>query len=281
MNHAEITRKIKEKSSFLCVGLDTDPQRLPAGMQANERDVLRFNQQIIEATHEYAVAYKLNTAFYEAMGPKGWAILQETLEYIPEGIFTIADAKRGDIGNTAEQYARAFFEVMNFDAITLNAYMGRDAVAPFLAYPDKWAIVLALTSNPGAADFQYRTDQQGVPLYLSMAKAAAEWGNPDQMMLVAGANRTDELQALRSALPQHFFLIPGVGAQGGSLSDVYASAATPTGPCMLVNASRSILYASSGEDFAHKASDEARILSGKMAQLVLAQPKDINQNFAV
>jgi orotidine-5'-phosphate decarboxylase len=266
MNHAQLSLKIQEKQSFLCVGLDTDPQRLPAGMQANERDVLRFNREIIDATQAYAVAYKINVAFYEAMGPKGWAILQETLEYIPEGIFTIADAKRGDIGNTAEQYARAFFEVMNFDAITLNAYMGRDAVAPFLAFPNKWAIVLALTSNPSAADFQYRTDQQGVPLYLSMAKAAAEWGNPDQMMLVAGANRTDELQALRSALPQHFFLIPGVGAQGGSLSDVYASAATPTGPSMLVNASRSILYASSGHDFALRAGAEAFRLQADMSQ---------------
>ncbi len=268
MNHAHLSHRIQEKQSFLCVGLDTDPRRLPVGMQANERDVLRFNRDIIEATQAYAVAYKINIAFYEAMGPQGWAILQETLHYIPEGIFTIADAKRGDIGNTAEQYARAFFEVMNFDAITLNAYMGRDAITPFLSYRDKWAIVLALTSNPGAADFQYRTDEQGIPLYLSMALAAAEWGNPDQMMLVAGANRTAELTDLRTAIPQHFFLIPGVGAQGGSLTDVYTAAAASTGPCMLVNASRSILFASSGQDYAMRAGDEASRLQSEMSSLL-------------
>jgi orotidine-5'-phosphate decarboxylase len=268
MNHAQLSQSIQEKRSFLCVGLDTDPRRLPVGMQANERDVLRFNRDIIEATQAYTVAYKINIAFYEAMGPQGWAILQETLQYIPEGIFTIADAKRGDIGNTAEQYARAFFEVMNFDAITLNAYMGRDAITPFLSYRDKWAIVLALTSNPGAADFQYRTDEQGIPLYLSMALAAAEWGNPDQMMLVAGANRTAELSELRTAIPQHFFLIPGVGAQGGSLTDVYTAAAASTGPCMLVNASRSILFASSGQDYAMRAGEEASRLQSEMSGLL-------------
>lgn len=274
MNHAQLSRKIQEKRSFLCVGLDTDPRRLPAGMQANEQNVLRFNREIIEATQAYTVAYKINIAFYEAMGPAGWAVLQETLNYIPEGILTIADAKRGDIGNTAEQYARAFFEVMNFDAITLNAYMGRDAVAPFLAYPDKWAIVLALTSNPGAADFQYRTDQRGEPLYLSMAKAAAEWGSPDQIMVVAGANRTTELSALRAVMPHHFFLIPGVGAQGGSLADVYASASTTSGSCMLVNASRSILYASSGPDYALQAGAEAMRLQTEMTSLAKLEKTD-------
>lgn len=250
------------------MGLDTDPRRLPAGMEANEKNVLHFNRGIIEATHKYAAAYKINIAFYEAMGPQGWEVLQETLKFIPDGIFTIADAKRGDIGNTAEQYARAFFEVLNFDAITLNAYMGRDAVAPFLAYSDKWAIVLALTSNPGASDFQYRTDAKGIPLYLSIAHAAADWGSPGQIMLVAGANRTTELNELRAALPQHFFLIPGIGAQGGSLAEVYASASTATGPCMLVNASRSILYASSGSDYAIRAGQEALRLQEEMSNLI-------------
>jgi len=268
MNHAQLSKKIIERQSFLCVGLDTDPLRLPEGMNTGPKDVLRFNRDIIEATQAYAAAYKINIAFYEAMGPQGWEVLQETLKYIPRGILTIADAKRGDIGNTAEQYARAFFEQMNFDAITLNAYMGRDAVAPFLAYRDKWAIVLALTSNPGAADFQYRTDQQGIPLYLAMAREAAQWGSVDQIMLVAGANRTAELTTLREALPHHYFLIPGVGAQGGSLAEVYASAGTHTGPCMLVNASRSILYASSGPDYAQRAGEEALRLQTEMAGLL-------------
>ncbi len=266
MTSQELTQKIFQKQSFLCVGLDTDPDLLPRKYSGTKRDILRFNREIIESTKDYAVAYKFNTAFYEAMGPVGFEILGETLEYIPKGIFTIADAKRSDIGNTAQKYARAFFEVMNFDAVTLSPYMGRDSVEPFLSYRDKWAIILALTSNPGSLDFQYIEGRDGVPLWLSVARECSKWGNPDNIMLVVGANRVREMKTLRENLPDYFFLVPGVGHQGGDLGQIFSSACHTKGPNILVNASRSIIYSRSDSDLGESAEGRAKLLQGEMAK---------------
>lgn len=266
MTRAELYAQMLAKKSFLCVGLDTDPAKIPAILKNEKDPVLAFNRAIIEATHDLAVSYKPNLAFYEALGPKGWETLQATLEAIPAEIFTIADAKRGDIGNTADAYARTFFHTYHFDSVTINPYMGSDSVTPFLQYPGKWAIVLGLTSNPGARDIQY-LDLGAEKVYEATMRQVASWGTADDTMFVVGATRPEELKRIREQYPAHFLLVPGVGAQGGSLAEVYKNGANPL--CgLLVNASRSILYASSGSDFAEAARAEALRMQGEMAALL-------------
>ncbi len=268
MTAADLTLHIRQKQSYLCVGLDTDPRKLPKHLLSEPDPVFAFNRAIVEATADFAVAYKPNIAFYEAQGPRGWESLQRTLEIIPDDCFTIADAKRGDIGNTSDLYARAFFDPaaagLNFDAITVAPYMGHDSVQPFLTYPGKWVILLALTSNPGSADFQRQPigDQE---LYEVVLQTAQTWAGPDQLMFVVGATQTDQLAHIREIAPDSFLLVPGVGAQGGSLAEV-SRAGMNANVGLLVNASRSILYASSGRDFAEKARAEARAMQEDMSQ---------------
>ncbi len=267
MKRHELVGQIKAKKSFLCVGLDADIHKLPKHLLKESDPVFAFNREIIDATSDLAVAYKPNLAFYESLGVRGWDSLQRTLEYIPSACFTIADAKRGDIGNTADMYARTFFKTYDFDSVTVNPYMGQDSVTPFLQYEGKWAIVLGLTSNPGAADFQYYRNEAGQPLYMHAMQKMAEWGTPENLMYVVGATRAAELGALRRLLPEHFFLVPGVGAQGGSLKEVFEHGANPE-IGLLVNASRSILYASGKQDFADAARAEAARMQAEMADLM-------------
>jgi orotidine-5'-phosphate decarboxylase len=260
MTRQQLFEQICTKKSYLCVGLDTDIQKIPSHLLRFADPVFEFNRQIIDATHKYAVAYKPNIAFYEAQGAKGWDSLQKTLEYIPADCFTIADAKRGDIGNTSSLYARAFFDKnsagMSFDSVTVAPYMGRDSVMPFLEFEGKWVILLALTSNEGSIDFeQLRVGEEA--LYEKVLCTSQQWGNADQLMYVVGATKADSLADIRQIVPDHFLLVPGVGAQGGSLSEV--SRYGMNKQCgLLVNSSRAIIYASSGEDFAQKATIEAQ-----------------------
>lgn len=250
------------------MGLDTDPARVPSHLRSEPDPVLAFNRAIIEATADYAVAYKPNLAFFEALGPRGWHTLAASMEAVPRGIFTIADAKRGDIGNTATRYAEAFFHQLNFDAITVAPYMGSDSVLPFLQFEGKWIFLLALTSNPGAADFQMQTVGDEY-LYERVVNTALGWaeGQPGTLGFVAGATRPAQLGGIRERAPHSFMLVPGVGAQGGSLSEVMATGMNEE--CgLLVNASRSILYASSGEDFAEAARAEAARMVAEMDALL-------------
>ncbi|MCX6218024.1 orotidine-5'-phosphate decarboxylase [Spirosoma sp.] len=272
MTYSELSDQIFQKQSYLCVGLDTDPRKLPPHLLTEKDPVFAFNKAIIDATADFAVSYKPNIAFYEAQGPRGWESLQKTLEYIPDRCFTIADAKRGDIGNTSDLYARTFFDPtaagLNFDSVTVAPYMGHDSVTPFLAYEGKWVILLALTSNAGSADFQYQQLASETaapkPLFENVIETAQRWAGPDQLMFVVGATQTSELERIRQLAPDNFLLVPGVGAQGGSLADVSRLGLTKGGG-LLVNASRSILYASSGLDFAERARDEAQQLREEMA----------------
>jgi orotidine-5'-phosphate decarboxylase len=258
MNKAKLVELIRSRKSFLCVGLDTDPSKLPAGVSA-----LEFNKAIIDATREFAVSYKPNLAFYEAMGRQGWDILEETVEYIGKDHFTIADAKRGDIGNTSSYYAKAFFETYGFDSITVAPYMGKDSVSPFLQFQDKWAIVLALTSNEGSKDFQ--TQKVGEEyLFEKVLRDVASWGTDENTMFVVGATKAESLAQIRQIIPNHFLLVPGVGAQGGSLQEVVKYGMNNE-VGLLVNASRSILYASSGADYASAAAAEAKKMQEEMA----------------
>jgi len=258
MNKAKLVELIRSRKSFLCVGLDTDPSKLPAGVSA-----LEFNKAIIDATREFAVSYKPNLAFYEAMGRQGWDILEETVEYIGNEHFTIADAKRGDIGNTSSYYAKAFFETYGFDSITVAPYMGKDSVTPFLQFQDKWAIVLALTSNEGSKDFQ--TQKIGEEyLFEKVLRDVASWGTDENTMFVVGATKAESLAQIRQIIPNHFLLVPGVGAQGGSLQEVVKYGMNSE-VGLLVNASRSILYASSGADYAQAAAAEAEKMQKEMA----------------
>ena len=258
MNKAKLVELIRSRKSFLCVGLDTDPSKLPTGVSA-----LEFNKAIIDATREFAVAYKPNLAFYEAMGRQGWDILEETVAYIGNEHFTIADAKRGDIGNTSSYYAKAFFETYGFDSITVAPYMGKDSVSPFLQFQDKWAIVLALTSNEGSKDFQ--TQKIGEEyLFEKVLRDVASWGTDENTMFVVGATKAESLAQIRKIIPNHFLLVPGVGAQGGSLQDVVKYGMNSE-VGLLVNASRSILYASSGADYAIAAAAEAKKMQEEMA----------------
>jgi len=269
MTRKELFEQIKKKGSFLCVGLDTDTEKLPAHLLDEEDPVFAFNKQIIDSTQAYCVAYKLNTAFYEADGVSGWISLEKTANYLhlqyPDH-FTIADAKRGDIGNTSAMYARAFFANMDFDSITVAPYMGEDSVRPFLTHPDKWVILLALTSNKGAADFQML--QTGdAKLFETVLKTSSQWGTADSLMYVVGATKAGMLADIRKIIPDHFLLVPGVGAQGGSLEDAAKNGMNKS--CgLLVNASRSIIYASSDVDFAHRAKDEAEKMQQEMSALL-------------
>jgi len=268
MNRKQLVDEIKKKNSYLCIGLDTDLSKIPQHLLTEPDPVFAFNKQIIDATRQYCVAYKPNIAFYEAMGPKGWESLQKTVEYIPKNLFTIADAKRGDIGNTSSMYAKAFFEQMTFDAITVAPYMGEDSVKPFLEFKDKWVIVLAHTSNKGSADFQLMTSQaSGKKLYEEVILKSQSWGTPDNLMFVVGATQADKIAGIRKLAPDHFFLVPGIGVQGGDLAEV--SKAGLTKDCgLLVNSSRAIIYASSGKDFAKAAQAEARNVQQEMKMLL-------------
>jgi orotidine-5'-phosphate decarboxylase len=264
MTRAELVHQIKSKKSFLCVGLDTDIKKIPSSLLETEDPIFEFNKQIIDATAAYCVAYKPNLAFYEAQGPTGLESLQKTIEYIPKEIFTIADAKRGDIGNTSSLYARAFFETMNFDSITVAPYMGEDSVAPFLQYGGKWVILLALTSNKGSYDFQdLEIVESGSKLYQEVLQISQRWGSIENLMYVVGATKAESLVDIRKLVPDHFLLVPGVGAQGGSLKEV-AKHGMNKDCGLLVNSSRGVIYASSEKDFAAKAGAQAHKLQQEM-----------------
>lgn len=266
MNKSRLFEQITKKRSYLCVGLDTDLDKIPAHLLKSPDPVFEFNKQIIDATYQYCVAYKPNIAFYEALGPKGWESLQKTLEYIPDDIFTIADAKRGDIGNTSKFYAKAFFEQMNFDAITVAPYMGEDSVKPFLEFENKWVILLVHTSNPGSRDFQLiESGATGRKLYEEVLITSKQWGTPDQLMYVVGATQAEKMKDIRALAPDYFFLVPGIGAQGGDLEQV--SRYGMNKQCgLLVNSSRAIIYASSEKDFAQRAAAEASAVQQQMRQ---------------
>lgn len=272
MNKTQLIEQIKIKKSFLCVGLDPVLENIPKHLLKYDNPVLEFNKQIIDATKDLCVAYKPNTAFYESMGLKGWETLTKTWAHIPKDTFAIADAKRGDIGNTSAMYADAFFNEeksgMSFDAITVAPYMGKDSVGPFLNYQDKWVILLALTSNAGHSDFQLHATPSG-KLYEEVIRISSEWANSEQLMYVVGATRGAEFENIRRLAPDHFLLVPGVGAQGGSLAEVCRYGLTKE--CgLLVNSARSIIYASNGEDFAEQARAEALKLQQEMAQILTA-----------
>lgn len=276
MTRLELFENIKRKKSFLCIGLDTDVTKIPAHLLKEEDPVFEFNKQIINATHDLCVSYKPNTAFYESMGVKGWISLEKTINYINQkhsGIFTIADAKRGDIGNTSKMYAKAFLETLNFDSITVAPYMGEDSVTPFLEYKNKWVILLALTSNKGADDFQTKgmiSASHGGRIrktFEYVLETSMEWGNADNMMYVVGATQAAMLSDIRKIIPENFILVPGVGAQGGRLAEVAACGFNKQ--CgLLVNSSRGIIYAGSGTDFAQKAREEALKLQLEMQDLL-------------
>lgn len=263
MTRAQLVEQIRTKKTYLCVGLDTDITKIPRHLLSSPEPVFEFNKRIIDATKDYCVSYKINTAFYEALGLIGWEAMEMTVDYIPSTHFTIADAKRGDIGNTSSQYAKAFFEAMNFDAITVAPYMGADSVKPFLEYKDKWTILLGLTSNSGAADFELQQAGDGL-LYEKVLTTAAQWGNPGNLMYVIGATQSDWFEKIRKITPDHFYLVPGVGAQGGSLKDISEKAMNKD-VGILVNVSRAIIYASNGEDFAAKAREVAMEYQQEMA----------------
>lgn len=272
MNYIQLVELIKSKKSFLCVGLDTDLEKIPSHLYKFEDPIFEFNTRIIDATSAYTVAYKPNLAFYEANGAWGWNSLKKTVDYIrnkyPE-IFLIADAKRGDIGNTCEMYAKAFFEHMDFDAVTITPYMGVDSVKPFLQYRNKWVIVLALTSNQSANDFQMLIDKNSsLRLFEKVIQTAMNWGSIDNLMFVAGATKASMLQDIRKIIPQHFLLVPGVGAQGGSLEEVCQNALTSN--CgLLVNSSRQIIYANKGLDFQQFSTLEAQKIQTQMKNILL------------
>lgn len=267
MTHQQLFEFIKSQKSYLCVGLDTDLTKIPSHLLVEKDPIFEFNKQIIDATAPYCVAYKPNTAFYEAYGSKGWESLEKTIDYINQNYqkhFTIADAKRGDIGNTSSMYAKAFFEKMNFDSVTVAPYMGKDSVSPFLEFQNKWVVLLGLTSNSGSADFEElslkTTDSK---LYEEVLRKSQTWGNEQNMMYVVGATKAEMLKEIRKIVPDHFLLVPGVGAQGGSLEEVSKYGMNKT--CgLLVNSSRGIIYASKEKDFAQKAAFEAKKIQSEM-----------------
>ena len=251
MNKEQLISQIKLKRSFLCIGLDTDIDKIPKHLLSLEDPIFEFNKQIIDATKDLCIAYKPNIAFYESMGVNGWNSLNKTLEYIPSDIFTIADAKRGDIGNTSQMYAKAFYQNMNFDSVTIAPYMGKDSVIPFLEFKDKWAIILALTSNVGSNDFQRTKLYENYELFEKVLNVSKEWGNDKNIMYVVGATRSEKLSEVRKIIPNHFLLVPGIGTQGGSLDDV-ARYGMNEDCGIIVNSSRSIIYAGSNIDFANE-----------------------------
>lgn len=268
MTRKEFIASIQRKRSFLCVGLDTDIKKIPAHLLQEEDPVFAFNKAIIDATAPYCVAYKPNLAFYESMGVKGWIAFEKTVSYLRENYpdqFIIADAKRGDIGNTSAMYARTFFEEMDLDAVTVAPYMGEDSVTPFLGYDGKWVILLALTSNKGSHDFQLTEDAQGEKLFEKVLRKSQEWAGNDQMMYVVGATQGKAFEDIRRIAPHHFLLVPGIGAQGGSLEEVCKYGMTSE--CgLIVNSSRAIIYADATESFAQVAGEKAREVQAQMAQ---------------
>ena len=264
----QIINQIKKKRSFLCVGLDSDIDRIPLFLKNEKDPIFEFNRRIIDATKDFCVAYKPNLAFYEAMGPKGWEALEKTMAYIPENIFTIADAKRGDIGNTSSLYAKTFFEYLNFDAVTVAPYMGIDSVTPFLK-KNKFVILLGLTSNKGSHDFQFTELKNGKRIYEEVIEVSKNWANIDQLMYVVGATNAQELRNIRKIVPDHFLLVPGFGAQGGSLEEVVENGMNKD--CgLLVNSSRGIIYADNSEKFDEIARIKAKEIQIKMDQLLAA-----------
>lgn len=278
MTRQQLVEQIFSKKTYLCVGLDTDISKIPKHLLSSPDPVFEFNKQIIDATKEFCVGYKINTAFYEAAGVKGWQAMEKTVNYIPSSHFKIADAKRGDIGNTSSQYAKAFFETLDFDAITVAPYMGEDSVKPFLEYKNRWTILLGLTSNPGSADFElqkiikhietldegmHTRKQQEKFLYETVLESASQWGTEENLMFVIGATQASEFVTIRQLTPRHFYLVPGVGAQGGSLKEISEKAMIKD--CgLLVNASRAVIYASNGRDFAEAACKAAKEYADEM-----------------
>ena len=270
MNRQQLFENIKQKKSFLCVGLDTDIKKIPSHLLNEEDPIFTFNKAIIDATAAYCIAYKPNLAFYESMGVKGWISFEKTIKYLNENYpeqFIIADAKRGDIGNTSAMYARTFFEEMQLDALTVAPYMGEDSVTPFLNYEGKWIILLALTSNKGSHDFQLTEDATGERLFEKVLRKSQEWGNADNMMYVVGATQGKMFEDIRKVAPEHFLLVPGVGAQGGSLEEVCRYGMTSQ--CgLIVNSSRAIIYADSTENYATVAAEKAKEVQMQMAALL-------------
>ncbi len=260
MDKKQLFENIKAKKSFLCVGLDTDIKKIPQHLLKEEDPIFSFNKAIIDATAPYCIAYKPNLAFYESMGVKGWISFEKTIKYLNENYpnhFIIADAKRGDIGNTSAMYARTFFEEMNIDSVTVAPYMGEDSVSPFLTYPNKWVILLALTSNKGSHDFQLTADSNGERLFEKVLRQSQNWGNDENMMYVVGATQGKMFEDIRKVAPNHFLLVPGIGAQGGSLEEVCKYGMNST--CgLIVNSSRAIIYADSTENFAKVAAEKAK-----------------------
>lgn len=272
MNKQQLFENIKRKKSFLCVGLDTDIKKIPEHLLKEEDPIFAFNKAIIDATAPYCIAFKPNLAFYESMGVKGWISFEKTIQYLKQNYpdqFIIADAKRGDIGNTSAMYARTFFDELDIDSVTVAPYMGEDSVTPFLTYPNKWVILLALTSNKGSHDFQLMEDTQGECLFEKVLKTSQNWGNEENMMYVVGATQGSMFQDIRKLVPNHFLLVPGIGAQGGSLEEVchYGMNAT----CgLIVNSSRAIIYADKTENFAQVAAVEAEKVQKQMAEQLKA-----------
>jgi len=266
MTRKQLVEQIKSKKSYLCVGLDTDINKVPVHLQTQVDPVFEFNRQIIDATKDCCVSYKINTAFYESQGVRGWQAMEKTVNYIPDTHFTIADAKRGDIGNTSAQYARAFFESFNFDAITVAPYMGEDSLRPFLEYENKWTIVLGLTSNPGAKDFELQ--QMGTDrLYEKVLRTVAKWGSTENLMFVTGATQAKEFTNIRAIVPDHFLLVPGIGTQGGSLQEISEKAMNKDYG-ILLNVSRAIIFAGQNEDFAAEAKKTAKQYQQEMESYV-------------
>lgn len=274
MNKKDLFQLILKKQSFLCVGLDTDLELIPKHLLKFPDPVFEFNKAIIDATIDLAIGYKPNLAFYESMGLKGWESLQKTMDYLKQykgDVFTIADAKRGDIGNTSKMYAKAFFEWLDFDSVTVAPYMGYDSVSPFLEYKNKWVILLGLTSNKGSADFQF-LETPGGKLYEQVLRKAQQWGTPDQLMFVVGATHPEELKNIRSIAPDYFYLVPGVGAQGGDMDKICENGLT--NDCgLIINSARNIIYASKGEDFAEAARNSALAVKRDMAKFVTGLAK--------
>ena len=271
MTREQLIQQIKQKKSFLCVGLDTDLKKIPQHLLNEEDAIFSFNKAIIDATAPYCVSYKPNLAFYEAFGVKGLQSFEKTIHYLKQNYpnhFIIADAKRGDIGNTSAMYARTFFEEYDVDSLTVAPYMGEDSVTPFLGYEGKWVILLALTSNKGSHDFQLMEDAQGERLFEKVLKTSKQWGNDENMMYVVGATQGRMFEDIRKIVPNHFLLVPGVGAQGGSLEEVCLYGMIPGDVGLLVNSSRGIIYASQGEDFANAAAEKAHELQQQMAKIM-------------
>ena len=268
MNRGELEEQIVLKRSCLCVGLDSELKKIPRHLPSGPKGVLAFNKSIIDATRDICVSYKINTAFYEVLGADGWSVMRKTIEYIGSKHFIIADAKRGDIGNTAEQYVNAFYDQLGADAITLSPYMGSDSLIPFLSVQEKWGIVLALTSNPGSKDLQWQ-NSDGKYLFEHVVDLVLEHGTPENSMFVVGGTRTNDLEVMRAACPNHFFLVPGVGKQGGTVADVIKAGASKTkGMGLLINSSRSIIFASSEKNYADAARQSAKNLQAQMVRFI-------------